>query len=98
MDKEIKRKSSRIKKYGTIGVVTGLISVAVIFAIGKVGESTYKVDADSVTTADVTNGMFNDFIRVNGHVETGVIVLVSALESGIVEHKRVEEGGKGACV
>lgn len=92
MDKEIKRKSSRIKKYGTIGVVTGLISVAVIFAIGKVGESTYKVDADSVTTADVTNGMFNDFIRVNGHVETGVIVLVSALESGIVEHKRVEEG------
>lgn len=92
MDKEIKRKNGRIKKYGIIGAVVVLILVAVIFAIGKIGESTYKVDAGSVTTAVVTKGMFNDFIRVSGHVETGVIVQISALESGIVQHKWVEEG------
>lgn len=92
MDKEIKRKNGRIKKYGIIGAVAVLILVAVIFAIGKIGESTYKVDAGSVTAAVVTKGMFNDFIRVSGHVETGVIVQVSALESGIVQHKWVEEG------
>lgn len=92
MDKEIKRKNGRIKKYGIIGAVAVLILVAVIFAIGKIGESTYKVDAGSVTTAVVTKGMFNDFIRVSGHVETGVIVQISALESGIVQHKWVEEG------
>lgn len=94
MDKEIKHKYVKIKKYGIIGTVAVLIVAAVIFAVGKVGESTYKVDADSVTTGDVTRGMFNDFIRVNGHVETGVIVQVSALESGIVEHKLVEEGAE----
>lgn len=94
MDKEIKHKYVKIKKYGIIGTVAVLIVAAVIFAVGKVGESTYKVDADSVTTGDVTRGMFNDFIRVNGHVETGVIVQVSALESGIVEHKWVEEGAE----
>lgn len=94
MDKEIKPKYVKIKKYGIIGTVAVLIVAAAIFAVGKVGESTYKVDADSVTTGDVTRGMFNDFIRVNGHVETGVIVQVSALESGIVEHKWVEEGAE----
>lgn len=92
MDKEIKPKYGKIKKYGIIGAVVVLIVAAAIFAAGRVGESTYKVEADSITTAEVTQGMFNDFIRVNGHVETGVIVQVSALESGIVEHKWVEEG------
>ena len=92
MDKKIKPKYGRIKKYGIIGAVAVLIVAAAIFAAGRVGESTYKVAADSITTAEVTQGMFNDFIRVNGHVETGVIVQVSALESGIVEHKWVEEG------
>lgn len=92
MDKEIKPKYGRIKKYGIIGAVVVLIVAAAIFAAGRVGESTYKEEADSITTAEVTQGMFNDFIRVNGHVETGVIVQVSALESGIVEHKWVEEG------
>lgn len=94
MDKEIKHKYVKIKKYGIIGTVSILIVATAIFAVGKLGESTYKVDADSVTTGDVTRGMFNDFIRVNGHVETGVIVQVSALESGIVEHKWVEEGAE----
>lgn len=92
MDKEIKPKYGKIKKYGIIGAVAVLIVAAAIFAAGRVGESTYKVDADSVTTAEVKQGMFNDFIRVNGRMETGVIVQVSALESGIVEHKWVEEG------
>lgn len=92
MDKEIKNKYSKIKKYGIVSIVGVMVVIAVIFAIGKAGENTYKVDADSVTTGEVTQGMFNDFIRVNGHVETGVIVQVSALESGIVDHKWVEEG------
>ena len=40
----------------------------------------------------MTEGTFNDFIRLNGKVETGVIVQISALETGIVEKKWVEEG------
>ncbi len=92
MDKEIKPKYAKLKKYGIIVAAAVLIVAAAVFAIGKAGESVYKVDAGSVTTAEVKRGMFNDFIRVNGHVETGVIVQVSALESGIVDHKWVEEG------
>lgn len=92
MDKEIKPKYELIKKYGLIGGATIIIAAGGIFAVSKAGNSTYKVDANSVSTAEVTRGMFNDFIRLNGHVETGVIVQVSALETGVVEHKWVEEG------
>lgn len=92
MDKEIKPRYGFIKKYGLIGGAAIIIAAAGIFAISKAGNSTYKVDANSVSTAEVTRGMFNDFIRLNGHVETGVIVQVSALETGVVEHKWVEEG------
>lgn len=91
MDKEIKPKYKSAKKYGFAAGAAVLLAI-VIFAISKAGNSTYKVDADSVSTAEVTSGMFNDFIRVSGRVETGVIVQVSALESGIVENKLVEEG------
>lgn len=92
MDKEIKPKYGLIKKYGLIGGAAIIIAAGGIFALSKAGNSTYKVDANSVSTAEVTRGMFNDFIRLNGHVETGVIVQVSALETGVVEHKWVEEG------
>lgn len=92
MDKEIKPKYGLIKKYGLIGGAAIIIAAGGIFALSKAGSSTYKVDANSVSTAEVTRGMFNDFIRLNGHVETGVIVQVSALETGVVEHKWVEEG------
>ena len=51
MDKKIKPKYGRIKKYGIIGAVAVLIVAAAIFAAGRVGESTYKVAADSITTA-----------------------------------------------
>ena len=60
-----------------------------VIAIGKVGESTYKVDADSVTTAEVKQGLFNDFIRVNGHVETGVIVQILDSESQLAEKQNM---------
>lgn len=92
MDREITRKYSFIKKYwpafaiGTFAVVVG-VWIAV-----NAGTSTYRVDFDSITTAEVTEGLFNDCINLNGKVETGVIVQVSALETGIVEKKWVDEG------
>lgn len=92
MDKEIKTKYRSLKRYGLAGGAAAVIIAAAIFAFSIAGDSTYKADADSISTAVVTSGMFNDFIRLNGRVETGVIVQVSALESGIVERKWVEEG------
>lgn len=91
MDKEIKPKNRFLKK-AAVAAAGAAIVAAAIYAITRIGENTYKADADSVTIAEVTSGIFNDCIRLNGRVETGVTVQVSALETGIVDRRWVEEG------
>lgn len=92
MDTEIKIKNPRLKKYGwwvLIGII--IISLAV-WGVIRSGHKTYRTDSTGLLVGEVTEGTFNDFIRINGKVETGVIVQISALETGIVEKKWVEEG------
>ena len=91
MDKEIKPKNRFLKK-AAVAAAGAAIVAAAIYAVTRIGENTYKADADSVTIAEVTSGIFNDCIRLNGRVETGVTVQVSALETGIVDRRWVEEG------
>lgn len=91
MDKEIKPKNRFLKK-AAVAIAGAAIIAAAIYAITRMGDNTYKADADSVAIAEVTSGIFNDCIRLNGRVETGVTVQVSALETGIVDRRWVEEG------
>lgn len=91
MDKEIKPKNRFLKK-AAVAIAGAAIIAAAIYAITRIGDNTYKADADSVAIAEVTSGIFNDCIRLNGRVETGVTVQVSALETGIVDRRWVEEG------
>ncbi|MCM1490915.1 MAG: HlyD family efflux transporter periplasmic adaptor subunit [Muribaculum sp.] len=92
MDTEIKRKNPRLRKYGWM-VAGGLILVgAIAWAIVSSGKSSYHADSSGILTGDVELGRFDDFVRLTGRVETGTIVQVSALETGIVEKKWVEEG------
>lgn len=91
MDKEIKPKNRFLKK-AAVAIAGAAIVAAAIYAITRIGDNTYKADADSVAIAEVTSGIFNDCIRLNGRVETGVTVQVSALETGIVDRRWVEEG------
>ena len=90
MDKEIKPKNRFLKK-AAVAIAGAAIIAAAIYAITRIGDNTYKADADSVAIAEVTSGIFNDCIRLNGRVETGVTVQVSALETGIVDRRWVEE-------
>lgn len=91
MDKEIKPKNRFLKKAAVAAAGVAIVAAA-IYAVTRIGENTYKADADSVAIAEVTSGIFNDCIRLNGRVETGVTVQVSALETGIVDRRWVEEG------
>lgn len=91
MDKEIKPKNRFLKKAAVAAAGVAIIAAA-MYAVTRIGENTYKADAESVAIAEVTSGIFNDCIRLNGRVETGVTVQVSALETGIVDRRWVEEG------
>lgn len=92
MDREIKQKNPRLRKYAKIGVPVILLVGLLVWAFAGTGDKVYRTDANSLTISDVTNGNFNDYIRLSGQVEAGIVVQVSALETGIVEQKRIAEG------
>lgn len=54
--------------------------------------STLQVDGESLNIAEVKEGEFNDYIRLNGQVQPISIVQISPEEGGIVREKVVEEG------
>ena len=92
MDIEIKPKNQFLKKYGWM-IVAGVVLVAVlVYAVLSVGTTSAEADINSIIIGDVTRGSFNDNIRLTGKVETGVSAQVSALETGVVEAKLIEEG------
>lgn len=92
MDTEIRHKYPLLRKYGLWAAGGAALVVAVIWAAASSGTSTYRADAAAIVVGDVTRGSFDDYIRLNGRVETGTVVQVSALETGIVDRKWVEEG------
>ena len=92
MDTEIKQKYPLLRKYGWMAAGGLILAGAIAWAIASSGKSSYHADASGILTGEVEKATFDDFVRLTGKVETGTIVQVSALESGIVEKKWVEEG------
>jgi HlyD family secretion protein len=54
--------------------------------------SKMRVDSQRLTVAEVTDGLFNDYVRINGQVQPIGTIQLTALESGMVAEKLVEEG------
>ncbi len=92
MDTEIKRKYPRLRKYAVIAGTSIILLGAIVWAVLATRTTSYKTDSDNIVVREVTEGEFDDYIHLSGKVETGVIVQVSAMETGIVDQKLVEEG------
>ncbi len=92
MDKIIEQKRGFKKKH--IPFVAGGAVVLLLLGWVLMGDHSNKmrVEKSSVTISGVEEGAFNDYIRINGQVQPATVVHVSALESGIVDEKPVEEG------
>ena len=56
--------------------------------------STLRVDGQTLTTGDVTQGEFNDYIRISGQVQPMTTIQISPLEGGVVEEIIREEGSQ----
>ena len=92
MDTEIKIKYPFLRKYGWIILLALIATGIIIRALVSNNSTTYRATTAGMLFGDATEGEFNDYVHLNGKVETGIIVQVSALESGVVETKWVEEG------
>ena len=53
-----------------------------------------RIDADNITVSTVTQGEFNDYIRISGQVAPMTTIQISPLEGGVVQQIVAEEGSR----
>ncbi len=69
-----------------------LLLALILWLVFRDNSSTLRVDSDTVTTGEVTQGEFNDYIRISGQVQPMTTIQISPLEGGVVEEIIIEEG------
>lgn len=72
----------------------GLLVIFIVWLIFRDKSSTLRVNSETVVTALVERGEFNDYVRLTGTVQPITTVQLSPLESGVVERIVHEEGTK----
>lgn len=71
-----------------------LLVVFIVWLLLRDNSSTLRVNSETVVTALVERGDFNDYVRLTGTVQPITTVQLSPLESGVVERIVHEEGTK----
>lgn len=69
-----------------------LVIIALVVLLSTTSSDSMKVDKNSLNTAIVEKGQFNDYTRVSGSVQPLVSVQLSPHEGGIVQEILIEEG------
>ena len=72
----------------------GLLVVFIAWLLLRDNSSTLRINSETVVTALVERGEFNDYVRLTGTVQPITTVQLSPLESGVVERIVHEEGTK----
>ena len=92
MDQKIDNKSLPWKKIilGTI-IVTAVASILWV-ATDLGGERSYRLDGSTLRIAEVTKGIFEDFIPIRGRITPRTTVFLDAIEGGRVDQVYVEDG------
>jgi HlyD family secretion protein len=92
MDKVLEKKKGLKKKHIPYIVGGGVLLLALGWLVLGNHASKMRVDAVRVTVSDVTRGEFNDYVRISGQVLPISTIQLTALESGMVAERMVEEG------
>ena len=97
MDKIIEKKTGwraaftrKAVKYWLAGAFAVLMTILLL----NTGGSSLRIEGSSIISGDVTEGEFNDYIRISGQLQPMVTIQLSPLEGGTVEKIFVEEGAK----
>ncbi|MCL2739560.1 MAG: efflux transporter periplasmic adaptor subunit, partial [Bacteroidales bacterium] len=92
MDRIIEKKKGLKKKHIPYILGAAALLLFVGWLIFGDHSSTLRIESRTVSIETVQNGLFNDFIRLNGQVQPINIIQLSAIEGGMVETKLIEEG------
>ena len=92
MDRIIENQKRIKPKHYRIIILSGLIIAAFIFTFLRNPVSTLKVEKDRLSIGTVIEDNFQDYIKVNGHVEPITTIYLDATEGGRIERILIEEG------
>ena len=95
MDKIIEKKKGIARAFTLKALPYWLgsaVAVLLIVLLARSSNGAMRIDPDTLTIATVTEGEFNDYIRLNGQVQPMTTIQLSPLEGGVVQEIIVEEG------
>lgn len=97
MDKIIEKKKGIARAF-TLKALPYWLATVFVFIVTwlllRTNQSTMRINADTLTIATVTQGEFNDYIRLNGQVLPMTTIQISPQEGGVVQQIIIEEGTK----
>ena len=71
-----------------------LLLAFILWLIFRDDAKKLRIDADNITVSAVTQGEFNDYIRISGQVAPMTTIQISPLEGGVVQQIVAEEGSR----
>ena len=95
MDKIIEKKKGIARAFTLKALPYWLgsaVAILLIILLAHSSNGAMRIDPDTLTIATVTEGEFNDYIRLNGQVQPMTTIQLSPLEGGVVQEIIVEEG------
>jgi HlyD family secretion protein len=92
VDRVIEKKKWGAKRISMLsaGILVPVLAFGAFYLSG--GKSRLNVEAERLTISEVTEGVFQDFIPVNGVVMPLTTIYLDAAEGGRVEERFVEDG------
>ena len=91
MDRQIA--PSKVKRKKLLRWLPVVVIVPVLYFMAQAGtEKVFRVDSNSIKVGTVTFGEFQDVVSLNGVLEPGRTVHITALQGGRVEEILVEDG------
>jgi HlyD family secretion protein len=92
MDRKVTTSASPVKKWLTITSLVLVTVYAAYLILAKSAGKVLSVDNTRIVIANVTSGVFEDFIPIRGRVTPAKTVFLDAIEGGRVERILVEDG------
>ena len=92
MDRIIEQKHRWKQSFLLYGLGGVALMALLIWGFAGSGSNVQRVSAEQLTISSVTQGEFNDYVRLNGTVVPIQVVQISPEEGGIVQERVVEEG------
>lgn len=92
MDIKIEKKKGIKTKHIVWGVAGAAFLLLLYYAFFANSLSTYRTDKEKLSISTVEQGIFHDYITINGSVQPISTIFLDAREGGRVEEKVAEEG------